>query len=145
MSKIMITAFVIILSVSGLFIYKGQKSHQVTFSSTLNDSKLAGCGEKPNCISSFATDSEKHYIPAKKINLTALEKIILPKNCIPKKVTDVYLYAECTSSLFKFVDDLELLYNAETNLLHYRSASRVGYSDLGANRKRIEALLSLNK
>ena len=145
MSKIMTIALVLILSASGLFIYKGQKSQQIKFASTLNESKLAGCGEKPNCVSSFAAESDEHYYPAKEIEIESLEKIKLPNNCTRKQITTNYLYAECTSSLFKFVDDLELIYLPDSKLLHYRSASRVGYSDLGANRKRIDHLLELNK
>jgi len=51
-----------------------------------------------------------------------------------------YLHAEFTSPLFRFVDDLELLWNGERQVLDVRSASRVGNSDLGVNRKRVEVL-----
>jgi uncharacterized protein (DUF1499 family) len=51
-----------------------------------------------------------------------------------------YLHAECQSRLFRFTDDLELRLDAARGVIHVRSASRVGHSDLGANRKRVEAL-----
>ena len=51
-----------------------------------------------------------------------------------------YLYAEFTSSLMGYVDDVEFLFDPASNKTHVRSASRLGYSDLGANRKRIEAI-----
>ncbi len=51
-----------------------------------------------------------------------------------------YLYAEFRSRWFGFVDDVEFLLDAEARLIHVRSASRLGYSDLGVNRARIERL-----
>ena len=54
--------------------------------------------------------------------------------------TETYLHAECSSRVFGFVDDLELHLRADHGLVAVRSASRVGYWDLGANRNRIEKL-----
>ena len=53
---------------------------------------------------------------------------------------DSYLHAEATSLIWGYVDDLEILIDAEGKQIHFRSASRTGYSDLGVNRKRVEAL-----
>jgi uncharacterized protein (DUF1499 family) len=56
------------------------------------------------------------------------------------------LHAEATSLVFRFVDDINVILDTETNLIHIRSASRTGHSDFGVNRKRIEALrLQLQK
>ena len=52
-------------------------------------------------------------------------------------ISDSYLHAEFTSAIFRFVDDLEFLADDTAKVIHVRSASRVGYSDLGVNRKRI--------
>jgi uncharacterized protein (DUF1499 family) len=54
--------------------------------------------------------------------------------------TGAYLRAECRSALFRFVDDLELLLRPEEGTIAVRSASRIGYSDFGVNRTRIETL-----
>ncbi len=54
--------------------------------------------------------------------------------------TDTYLRARVRTPLFRFVDDLELLIDSESGLVHVRSASRVGSWDLGANRRRVEWL-----
>ena len=54
--------------------------------------------------------------------------------------TPSYVYAEFTSPLMGYVDDVEFALDADRGLVHLRSASRLGYSDLGANRKRIEAI-----
>jgi uncharacterized protein (DUF1499 family) len=54
--------------------------------------------------------------------------------------TENYLYAEFTSALMGFVDDVEFLLDDSANVIHVRSASRLGQSDLGVNRKRIETI-----
>lgn len=51
-----------------------------------------------------------------------------------------YLHASQTSLIFRFVDDLEFVLMPEQNRIDVRSASRVGYSDFGVNRRRIERL-----
>ena len=53
-----------------------------------------------------------------------------------------YLHAECTSSLMRYVDDLEVWGPLDAEQLEVRSASRVGYGDMGVNRARIEELRS---
>jgi uncharacterized protein (DUF1499 family) len=55
---------------------------------------------------------------------------------------DQYLYAEFTSKLMGFVDDVEFLADPAAGLVHVRSASRLGHSDMGVNRDRIETLRS---
>jgi uncharacterized protein (DUF1499 family) len=51
-----------------------------------------------------------------------------------------YLKAECRSALFRFVDDVELLFDEPAQQIHFRSASRLGRSDFGVNRKRMEQI-----
>ena len=51
-----------------------------------------------------------------------------------------YLYAQFTTRLMKYVDDVEFWFDAAANVIQVRSASRVGRGDLGVNRKRIEAV-----
>ena len=53
---------------------------------------------------------------------------------------DHYLHAECASAIFGFVDDLELHLRADEGVVAVRSASRIGYSDMGVNRRRVEGL-----
>ena len=55
-------------------------------------------------------------------------------------MTDDYIHAECSSAVFGFVDDLELHLRAAQKLIAVRSASRLGHSDFGVNRKRVENL-----
>jgi uncharacterized protein (DUF1499 family) len=56
------------------------------------------------------------------------------------KSNEGYVHAEFTSRIFRFVDDVEFVLDSESSVLHMRSASRVGYYDFGANRRRIETL-----
>ena len=51
-----------------------------------------------------------------------------------------YLHVEFRSAFFRFVDDVEFLIDTEDQVIHFRSASRVGYSDLGVNRRRMERI-----
>jgi uncharacterized protein (DUF1499 family) len=51
-----------------------------------------------------------------------------------------YLHAVFRTPLLGFEEDFEARYDREANTIHLRSASRVGYSDMGSNTKRVEAL-----
>lgn len=96
------------------------------------------CGSTPNCISSKDPRAEFQTAPVHSfMTLSDLHKALasLPR-CKIMTETATYLHLECRSQIFQFVDDLELL--MENGALHLRSASRVGYSDLGVNQKRID-------
>ena len=104
----------------------------------VQNGRLTPCPESPNCVSSFASDSE-HAIDPIAASLEQIEGALLQLSAanIVSASAD-YLYAEFTSSIMGFVDDVEFLHDRASGLTHVRSASRLGYSDLGANRKRIE-------
>lgn len=51
-----------------------------------------------------------------------------------------YLYAQFTTPLMKFVDDVEFWYDPVNDVIQFRSASRLGRKDVGVNRKRMEAV-----
>ena len=53
--------------------------------------------------------------------------------------TDKFLHVEFTSKVFRFVDDVEFYFD-ELGVIHFRSASRVGYSDMGVNKSRMEEI-----
>ena len=107
---------------------------------------LQACPDKPNCVSSDATDEEHQIAPFQlKGNATSKWPQVVESVRAGTRVnivtsTDTYLHAEYTSLIFRFVDDVELLVNPSTGVVSIRSASRLGKSDLGANRKRVEAL-----
>jgi uncharacterized protein (DUF1499 family) len=51
-----------------------------------------------------------------------------------------YLYAQFTTRVMRFVDDVEFWFSQSDNVIHVRSASRVGRRDFGVNRQRVEAI-----
>jgi len=110
--------------------------------------KLPPCFDTPNCVSSQAID-KLHYISPFKISgdpqqaWAALRKAILAHGRINiTHETEDTLHAEAISLVLHFVDDVDAILDVENGLIHIRSASRVGHSDFGVNRKRMEALRS---
>jgi len=106
------------------------------------EGRLAGCPDSPNCVCSFET-RDSHYIEPLQANLAQVQQVLLglPGARIVSSGNN-YLYAEFTSRIMGFVDDVEFLYDPAAGLTHVRSASRLGYSDMGVNRKRIESIRS---
>jgi uncharacterized protein (DUF1499 family) len=51
-----------------------------------------------------------------------------------------YLKAECRSAFFRFVDDVEFVFDDTAKRIHFRSASRLGRKDFGVNRQRMEEI-----
>ena len=117
----------------------------------VHDGKLAPCPASPNCVSSQSTDKDHAVEPIRFSGTPAeamadLKKVLsgMPRARIVT-ATDTYLHAEFTSALFRFVDDVEFWLDESARTIHLRSASRIGHSDLGVNRKRIEDLrLAMN-
>ena len=110
--------------------------------------RLSACRASPNCVSSQSPDS-KHAVEPLRYNGTAeqakrmlIEALLGMKRVRIVTAEERYLHAEFTSALFRFVDDVEFLLDDGAKTIHVRSASRVGYSDLGVNRKRVEAIRS---
>ena len=112
----------------------------------IKDGRLAPCPLTPNCVSSDATDSA-HAIAAFQLvappadawrALRATMESLRRVQIIT--ATDAYIHAECSSAVFSFVDDLELHLRPSQNSIAVRSAARLGHSDFGVNRKRVESL-----
>lgn len=114
----------------------------------VKDGKLAACPGSPNCVNSQSPESDaEHAIAPLSFETSAPEAIARLKEIVtamPRtqiiQQTETYLYAEFTSGLMGFVDDVEFFADAATGTLHMRSASRLGQSDLGVNRKRIDQI-----
>jgi uncharacterized protein (DUF1499 family) len=97
-------------------------------------------------VSSLAANQKKFIEPisyegektvAQKELLAVLKSF---KSARMVRVEEDYIHAEFVSSFFKFVDDVEFYFDPAQKLIQVRSASRTGYSDLGVNRRRIEAI-----
>lgn len=112
----------------------------------VKDGKLKACPNTPNCVSS-QTSSPQSRVPAifikgeVKAEMQRLADVIasFQGHTIISK-TENYIYAECKTRLFGFVDDLEYYWCEKTKACHVRSASRFGYTDFGKNRARAEAI-----
>lgn len=106
----------------------------------VQNGQLTPCPSSPNCVSSYASD-ELHRIEPLRANIEQIAKIVEQLDDTQIIIRDnTYLYAEFTSALMGFVDDVEFLHDSDAVVTQVRSASRLGHSDLGANRERIEAL-----
>ena len=115
----------------------------------MNPKTLAPCPSSPNCVSTKVQD-EGHAIAPFRYRKSraeakeALKEIIrsLPRMKLVEE-DEAYLHYEATSLLLRFIDDVEFLFDDETKTIHFRSASRTGYGDLGVNRKRMEQVRAL--
>ena len=115
----------------------------------MNIRTLAPCPSSPNCVSTQAQD-EGHAIASFRYRKSraevkeALKEVIrsLPRAKLVEE-DESYLHYEFTSLLLRFVDDVEFLFDDESKTIHFRSASRTGYGDLGVNRTRMEQMRAL--
>ena len=116
----------------------------------IHDGKLADCPATPNCVHSQALSGDvEHAIApiqfggAASATMDNLKLVVkqMPRTNIIKETND-YLYAEFTSKLIGFVDDVEFYIDDRNKNIQVRSASRLGESDLGVNRQRIEEIRS---
>ncbi|WEM41674.1 DUF1499 domain-containing protein [Photobacterium sp. DA100] len=128
-----------------LTVLTGCGSPDSAYSHTVKVNQI--CGEKPNCVSTL-DNREEHALAPFELSKTGLEQwahieklaLSLPGASLAKR-TDDYLHVECTSKVFRFVDDFEV--QRQSGQLTVRSESRTGYSDFGVNRKRAEAFRKL--
>jgi uncharacterized protein (DUF1499 family) len=114
-----------------------------------SDSGLAPCPDTPNCVSSDSPDPS-HHVPPLTFNRsqeTAWAKLVSVVTGLPRTrivvQSDTYLHAECSSAVFGFVDDLEFDLRGADGIIAVRSAARLGSSDLGVNRRRVEKIRRL--
>ncbi len=113
-----------------------------------SEKQLPACPSSPNCVSSQATDAGHFIAPFKitgnvEVAWTALKKALTSQSrTVITNETGDTLHAQATSLVFRFVDDIDAILDADARLIQIRSASRVGYGDFGVNRKRVEMLRS---
>ena len=112
----------------------------------VNEGHLANCPATPNCVVSQGADAD-HAIPpifyegdraiARKNLIDILG--VVPRTQIMEQ-TDDYVLAQSESRLMGFVDDTEFYFPADESVIQVRAAARMGESDLGVNRRRIEQI-----
>ena len=138
-----------ILLVLAYLTYLGQKSGSGR-AAGLVDGKLSACPDKPNCVCSEYPDDISHAIEPIAIGdisgadaLKKLKNIIQAQGGKISTARENYFAATFSSALFGFIDDLEIRIDIENGVIHLRSASRVGTSDLGANSRRVDMIKKL--
>jgi uncharacterized protein (DUF1499 family) len=114
----------------------------------VKDGRLATCGRRLNCVSSQAdpADAQRYVAPIPfkgdaQAALSAARKAVeRMRRATVIRQEGNYLHAEFRSKLMGFVDDVELMFDERSGVLHVRSASRLGRRDFNVNRERVEAL-----
>jgi len=112
----------------------------------VTNGSLRPCPASPNCVATAADDAA-HRVASfdlavpRDVAWPAVQAAVaaIPRSVVVTATAD-YLHAEVSSAVFGFVDDLEVYLPAEGTALMVRSASRLGHSDLGVNRRRVDAL-----
>lgn len=135
----------ILMASKPLFSFSGKRPDNLG----VKAGKLAACPNTPNCVSSQAPagDTEHQISPltyqsSPSDAMAKLKSVIagIERTQIITETSD-YLYVEFTTALMGFVDDVEFYFDPSTpGQIQVRSASRLGQSDLGVNRKRIEEI-----
>jgi len=146
LNKFILFLLVLILAVVFMFFVRGKASKKGQAPGIVNG-KLAKCSRKPNAVCSEYIGHSSHYvepIDVSQVNMNQhFHKLVKAIEANGGKVViqdDQYVAATFTSAIFKFVDDVEARLDKEEGVIHLRSASREGYSDLGVNAKRIAAI-----
>ena len=148
--SLVVLAALIMLIIFGSRWYSAKYSHAKSLG--LEQGQLIECGKSPNCVSSQTTQSSKRIAPINASDTPELAWLMLRDavETMPQALliteNETYRHYQFTTPLMGFIDDVELLFVRTEQLIQVKSASRVGESDLGANRKRVELLRdSLNK
>ena len=139
-----VVALVVLLPFVGLVVLRAMSARPQNLGVT--EGQLAPCPKSPNCVSSQAEDAQHRIDPLRLVGTptSAIGQIDGVLSRMARTVvvtkTDRYLHAEVSSRIYRFVDDVEFLVDEQAGVIQCRSASRVGYSDLGVNRARIEQI-----
>jgi uncharacterized protein (DUF1499 family) len=116
----------------------------------IHQGRLSPLPSTPNAVSSQTDDRTRQVAPLpfsgslEQTRTAMLEAIrSYPGTVRIETETPFYIHCVFTTDVLRFRDDVEFLLDGQNRLIHFRSASRVGYSDLGANRRRYETLAGL--
>ncbi len=121
--------FIVVFIGLGLLSQKGEAPGLI-------DGKLKEPGSKPNVVCSEEGVQSERYVAPLNASLDEVATVIEELGGTITSRSKTYLSATFMSRLFKFVDDVEL--RQDGSICHIRSASRVGHSDMSANKKRVE-------
>lgn len=107
------------------------------------DAELAACGSFPNCVNSQSGEGGQDVKPlaASAAQWRDLKQWIASQENWRVVVSEErFVQAVVVSPMMQFRDDVQLLYQPAAEMIQVRSSSRIGVSDLGANRDRVEEL-----
>ena len=110
--------------------------------------RMAPCPESPNCVSTLADPSDSVHFSAPLTYPGSLAdakaRLLAVVNAMPRtKIVEDdgdYLRVEYRSLIFRFVDDVEFQFDDGAKTVQFRSAARLGYGDMGINRKRMDEI-----
>lgn len=110
--------------------------------------QLAPCPDSPNCVCTQADPADTtHSIQALTYTgsaRAAMARLLAIIKALPRTTiitnSENYLHVEFRSLVFRFVDDVEFVLDDNAKQINFRSAARLGHSDLGVNRKRMEGI-----
>jgi len=152
MLKVIVTVIsLLIVAVFILFGFKAFKSRTGEPAGII-DSRLTKCSSKPNCVCTEFSD-KAHYMEPLVLPVSVqdsdavtavLVKVIENSGGVLQSVIkeNRYIAAEFSSRILGFVDDFEVRIDMDERLVHFRSASRVGYSDFGVNQARTQSIIA---
>ena len=115
----------------------------------ISDGLLKPLSPRPNGVSSQARELSKQVaaLPFKQDANSSMRAVRLALKEIGNNrilsERDNYLHAVFVSARLRFRDDVEIYLDSDAQVIHYRSQSRVGYSDLGVNRERYQRFAEL--
>ena len=135
LKKISIVLVILVIAFTAKMLMSGNDSQKMTYENKGSiQTNLSPCKSKSNCYEGSVVYSK---------SVAEIKVIVLKndQNTIRSNEGN-YLYFVNQSSIFGFVDDVEFLIDHKLKKLHYRSSSRVGKSDIGANKKRIDGILA---
>ncbi|WP_096623264.1 DUF1499 domain-containing protein [Calothrix sp. NIES-3974] len=145
MLRFIIIIFAIFLCWTG-YLIPDSLTNAIAAETSQNQPFLSACPRTPNCVVSQGADSQHaidpipYHVSREQARETLLKVVsVVPRTEVIEK-TDNYIHATSKSRIFKFVDDVEFYLPENENVIHVRSASRVGESDLGVNRRRVEQI-----
>ena len=122
-----------------MFNFSGEKPSNLG----VKNGKLTACPGTPNCVNSQSTDAQSKIDALPNVSIAKIKGVVeaIEGTTIVEEKEN-YLYAEFKSKLMGYVDDVEFYRDSAANAVQVRSASRLGKSDLGVNRKRVEEIRS---
>lgn len=154
--KTLAIVFVAFLSLAAAFVLAGQLGllqGQPPRDLGVRNGRLKPPSDTPNSVSSqadlYPDHPQRSYAAIAPLSFTGDADMAMQRLAAILKATEHtvlvtqqpdYLYAQCSTPLLRFTDDLELWLDRNAGVIHLRSASRLGHGDLGANRARIEKL-----